>query len=54
MENKLAKNSIIRLFDNQEEITKLNVFPLTLLEEMVKTQVKSQIYTGNISFLGTN
>jgi len=37
LEEKLPKKAVIRLFDNQEEIQKLNVSPTALIEEMAKT-----------------
>jgi len=37
LEEKLPKEAIIRLFDNQEEIQKLNVSPSALIEEMSRT-----------------
>ena len=40
LEEKLPKEAIIRLFDNQEEIMKLNTSPLALVEEMSKGIVK--------------
>jgi len=36
LEEKLPKEAVIRLFDNQEEIQKLNVSPSALIEEMAK------------------
>ena len=34
LEEKLPKEAVIRLFDNQKEIQKLNVSPSALIEEM--------------------
>ena len=44
-EEQLPKESILRLFDNQNEIMQLNLSPVILLEEMAKnqTQKKSDI-----------
>ena len=36
LEEKLPKEAVIRLFDNQQEIQKLNVSPSALIEEMAK------------------
>jgi len=36
LEEKLPKEAVIRLFDNQQEIQKLNVSPLAPTEEMAK------------------
>jgi len=36
LEEKLPKDAVITLFDNQEEIQKLNVSPSALIEEMAK------------------
>ena len=35
-EEKLAKEVIIRLFDNQNEITDLSIYPISVVEEMAK------------------
>ena len=44
VEEKLPKDSIIRLFDNQDEIMKLNISPISVGEEMSKSIVdKSDI-----------
>lgn len=39
-EEKLSKEAIIRLFDNQDEIMALNVSPACIVEEMAKTSDK--------------
>jgi len=36
LEEKLPKEAVIRLFDNQKEIQKLNVSPSALIKEMAK------------------
>ena len=36
LEEKLPKEAVIRLFNNQQEIQKLNVSPSALIEEMAK------------------
>ncbi|MCK5872764.1 MAG: hypothetical protein KAG26_08045, partial [Methylococcales bacterium] len=36
MEEKLPKEAIIRLFDNQEQIMNLNASPIAIVEEMAK------------------
>ena len=38
LEEQLSKEAIIRLFDNQNEIMRLNLSPVNLLEEMAKYQ----------------
>jgi len=38
LEEQLSKGAIIRLFDNQNEIMRLNLSPANLLEEMAKYQ----------------
>jgi len=44
LEEQLSKEAIIRLFDNQNEVMRLNLSPLNLLEEMAKYQTdKSDI-----------
>ena len=39
-EEQLPKESILRLFNNQNEIMQLNVSPIKLLEEMAKNQTQ--------------
>jgi len=39
-EEQLPKESILRLFDNQNEIMQLNLSPVILLEEMAKNQTQ--------------
>ena len=41
LEEKLPKESIIRLFDNQDEISRLNVSPGLVMEEMAKNLTQS-------------
>jgi len=43
LEEKLPKEAVIRLFDNQQEIQKLNVSPSALIEEMAKYLKKNRI-----------
>ena len=48
-EEELSKEAILKLFDNQNEITQLNISPIPLLEEMAKDQthksdIKCQFY----------
>ena len=38
LEEQLPKESILRLFDNQNEIIQMNFSPITVLEEMSKNQ----------------
>ena len=40
LEEKLPKEAVIRLFDNQQDIQKLNVSPSALIEEMAKNLYK--------------
>ena len=40
MERELPKESILRLFDNQNEIMQLNLSPVILLGEMAKNQTQ--------------
>ena len=39
-EEQLPKESILRLFENQNEIMQLNLSPVILLEEMAKNQTQ--------------
>ena len=41
LEEKLPKKAVIRLFNNQQEIQKLNVSPSALIEEMAKNLNKN-------------
>ena len=49
VEEKLPKESVIRLFDNQKEIQKLNVSPSALIEEMAKILIKNPTLTANFT-----
>jgi len=46
LEEKLPKEAVIRLFNNQQEIQKLNVSPSALIEEMAKNLNKKSDING--------
>jgi len=53
-EEKLPKEEIIRLFDNQDEIMALNVSPACIVEEMAKNLDRSKLADIECKFFETS
>jgi len=49
LEEKLPKEAVIRLFDNQKEIQKLNVSPSALMKRWAKISIKNRTSTVNFT-----